>query len=182
MFKGDALSVLLSLGGFALATGVTAYSLSGVKARNLWIVASMFAAMTVGWMVWQTRFDAARIYPALLAALPIVVVALVALLVNNGASPDGNVSANERRRKLITDARRLAALYTRGRAGEKSFRQYLESTQTYTALRRHLSAQYMKKLNAPRTAYAQADGAKYEPLVQWYLDDLDRLEKAWGLG
>lgn len=182
MFTGDALSVFLSLGGIALATGVTAYSLSGVKARNLWIAASLFAALTVGWMVWQTRFDAARIYPALMATMPVVVVALVALLVNNSANPGSNASANERRRKLITDARRLATLYTRGRVGEKSFRQYLESTQTYAALRRHLSAEYMEKLNAPRTAYAQAGGAKYEPLVQWYLDDLDRLEKLWGLG
>jgi hypothetical protein len=167
--------------GFVLAAGVTAYSLSGMKARNLWIVTSIFAAATVGWMVLQTRFDAARIYPALLAALPVVVVALVALLVNNGANPDSDVCVIERRRKLIVDARRLATLYTRGQAGGKSFRQYLESTQTYAALRRHLSAEYLKKLNAPRTIYAQADGAKYETLVQWYLDDLDRLEKTWKL-
>lgn len=181
MFTGDALSVLLFLVGFALATGVTAYSLSGSKARNLWIVTSIFGAATVGWMVLQSRFNAERIYPVLMAALPVVVVVLVALLVNNDANSDGAGSQKERRRKLITDARRLATTYTQGQAGKKSFRQYLESTHTYAALRRHLSAEYLAKLNAPRVVYAKADGATYEPLVQYYLDDLNRLEAKWGL-
>jgi ABC-type multidrug transport system fused ATPase/permease subunit len=184
MFTGDALAVLLSLGGFALATGVTAYSLSAAKARNLWIVAALFAVATVGWAWLQTRFDAARVYQFLLAVLPVIVVFLVVMIVRN-RMPNHQGAANgegiERKRKLIDDSRRLATIYSQGRAGEKSFRQYLETTQTYAALRQYLNTEYLNKLNAPRTVYAQADGALYEPLVVWFLDDLDRLERDWGL-
>lgn len=90
-------------------------------------------------------------------------------------------SKRKRRRELIDQARRLAIIYTKGETGEDSFRSYLEATQTYAALRSHLNPKYLEKLNAPRTLYAQADGARYHPLVDWFLAELDRLEREWRL-
>jgi len=40
---------------------------------------------------------------------------------------------------------------------------------------------YLDKLNNSRVAYAQVPGALYEPLVEMFLDELDRLEKQWDL-
>jgi hypothetical protein len=93
------------------------------------------------------------------------------------------VDASERQRKrdLIDRGRSLAATYTQGRAGGMVWRDYLERTATYAALRGHLSRDYLEKLNAARVAYARGDGANYEPLVEWFLDDLDRLEREWKL-
>ncbi len=87
----------------------------------------------------------------------------------------------DRKRDLIKRARRLAATYSQGGTGDNSFRHFLERTETYATLRRHLSRDYMEKLNAPRTVYVKAGGARYEPLVEWFLDDLDRLERKWQL-
>lgn len=87
----------------------------------------------------------------------------------------------KRKRELIDKSRDFAAIYTQGRTGQDSFRQYLEGTKTYAALRGHLSKEYLKKLNDGRTVYAQTPGARYEPLVEMFLDDLDRLEREWGL-
>jgi len=86
-----------------------------------------------------------------------------------------------RKRKLIDEGRRLGSVYGLGKSGDKSFRQFLERTTAYAALRPHLSRDYLEKLNAPRATYAMKEGARYEPLVEWFLDDLDRLEKKWGL-
>jgi hypothetical protein len=92
-----------------------------------------------------------------------------------------DASERDRKRDLIDRARSLAATYSQGNTDEDSFRRYLERTKTYAALRGHLSRDYLKKLNAGRTAYVMAAGARYEPLVEWFLDDLDRLEREWGL-
>ena len=86
----------------------------------------------------------------------------------------------ERQRELINQGRDIAVEYTR-EAPAGGFRAYLESQRAYADIRPHLSEDYRAKLNAQRTFYAQADGARYETLVQWFLDDVDRLEKEWGL-
>ena len=86
----------------------------------------------------------------------------------------------DRKLALIKNARGLAATYTQGYGGP-FFRKFLEKTETYAALRGHLSQEYLAKLNAPRTAYASDGSGEYEPLVEWVLDDLDRLEKEWKL-
>jgi ABC-type multidrug transport system fused ATPase/permease subunit len=184
MLTGDALAVLLSLGGLALATAVTAYTLNGAKARNLWIVSAIFAAATFGWAWLQTRFDATRVYQILFGIVPLIVVVLAATIVRSGLpSHERTIDREkmERRLKLIDDARRLAVIYSQGRSGPQSFRQYLESTQAYASIRQHLDPEYLNKLNAPRVAYSKPAGARYEPLVQWFLDELDRLERAWNL-
>ena len=99
----------------------------------------------------------------------------------NAAPQQVDASDRDRKRILITRARRLAIIYTRGQSGDHTFRQYLEGTGAYAELRGFLSPEFLGKLNAPRTLYAQQDGARYEALVQWYLDDLDRLEREWHL-
>lgn len=92
-----------------------------------------------------------------------------------------NSAEPNRKRTLIDRARGLVATYSQGNAGKDSFREYLERTQTYAALRGHLSSDFLRKLNAPRAVYAKAEGARYEPLVEWFLDELDRLEREWRL-
>ena len=92
-----------------------------------------------------------------------------------------NVLANhQKRRALLDECRDLAHKYTRN-DGDLAFRAFLEGERAYADIRGHLSAEYLAKLNAPRTLYVCADGARYPTLVSWFLNDLDRLEKEWGL-
>jgi hypothetical protein len=86
----------------------------------------------------------------------------------------------ERRRALIKTGRDLAFGYCDGDQ-EETFREYLEGQRGYSDIRPHLSQDYRRKLEAVRMTYADADGARYPSLVQWFLDDLDRLEEEWGL-
>jgi hypothetical protein len=92
-----------------------------------------------------------------------------------------DASERDRKRELLDRGRSLAATYTQGHTGADSFREYLEGTKTYAALRGHLSKGYTDKLNNSHMLYAKADGARYEPLVEWFLDDLHRLEHEWRL-
>ena len=85
-----------------------------------------------------------------------------------------------RKRNLLEAARGLATRYASS-PPESTFRQYLETTRTYASLRGYLSPEYLTKLNAPRTFYGTDGEGRYEPLVEWFLDDLDRLEREWGL-
>ena len=96
----------------------------------------------------------------------------------SATSPSRNEES--RKRELIEKGRDLAHGFTDDHAGQ-GFRSYLEGHRSYADIRPHLSSDYLKKLNAHRTLYAKADGAKYPALVSWFLDDLDRLEKEWGL-
>lgn len=93
---------------------------------------------------------------------------------------DKKLALQKRRREMIAECRDLAHQFTVGTT-DKSFRVFLEEQRVYADIRSHLSANYLKKLNAPRTLYAKAGGAKYDTLVQWFLDDIDRLEKDWDL-
>jgi hypothetical protein len=91
-----------------------------------------------------------------------------------------NLAFQEHRRALIKTGRDLAFGYCHGDQ-EETFREYLEGQRGYADIRPHLSDAYRSKLDAVRTTYANPDGAKYPSLVQWFLDDLDRLEKEWHL-
>lgn len=93
---------------------------------------------------------------------------------------DADKEIRAQRRKIIADARWLAQDFTM-QARQKSFRHYLEYRPEYPAVRARLSKAYLAKLEAPRTTYSKADGAKYEALVQWFLEDIDRLEREWRL-
>jgi hypothetical protein len=84
---------------------------------------------------------------------------------------------DERRRKMIDDARKMVAdfeLQTRW-----SWRQMLRYTPAYTAVRPHLSAKYLTKLD--QTATIQVGMGMHEPLVAGFLNELSRLEREWGL-
>lgn len=85
-----------------------------------------------------------------------------------------------RQRDLITQGRNIAFGYTHEKP-EGGFRAYLEGQRAYSDIRPHLSQGYLAKLNAQRMLYAKADGARLETLVQWFLDEIDRLEREWNL-
>ena len=89
---------------------------------------------------------------------------------------EARLQSQKRRRDLIADCRDLAFRFTR-ETPEESFRKFLEGERAYADIRSHLSDEYVGKLNAGRTTYSNADGARYPTLVGWFLDDLDRLEK-----
>jgi hypothetical protein len=93
---------------------------------------------------------------------------------------EANEGVKQVRRSLIRQCRDLAHKFTR-ETPEMTFREFLESERSYADIRGHLSPDYLAKLNAVRTSYSNADGAKYPALVSWFLDDLDRLEKDWKL-
>ena len=86
----------------------------------------------------------------------------------------------DNRKRLIDTARNVAHQYTIGRQAT-GFREFLESQRTYADLRGHLAADVLAEINAVRTSYSNAQGAKYPYLVQRFLDDLDRLEREWEL-
>jgi hypothetical protein len=86
----------------------------------------------------------------------------------------------ERRQKLLDRARSLATHYAQGGV-DQPFRAYLEGTPTYAALRGHLSRKYLSLLQEQRVLHAVADGALYDPLIEGFLSELDRLERKWGL-
>lgn len=92
---------------------------------------------------------------------------------NSTATRDG------RRLRLVDRGRDLVYGYTH-QSKIESFREWLEQSSEYPAIRPHLSEDYLAKLTRPRTSYAKGEGA-YEPLVQWFLDELDRLECEWNL-
>ncbi|HEX8261686.1 MAG TPA: hypothetical protein VF547_02310 [Allosphingosinicella sp.] len=94
--------------------------------------------------------------------------------------PARDVERTERRRALIKMGRDLAFGYCHGDR-EETFREYLEGQRGYADIRPHLSEGYRGRLEAVRMVYADPDGAKYPTLVQWFLDELDRLEMEWGL-
>jgi hypothetical protein len=107
-------------------------------------------------------------------------VAMGARLLEEDAKEEAKSAEKERRRALIKTGRDLAFGYCHGDQ-EETFREYLEGQRGYADIRPHLSEKYRRKLEAQRVAYADPQGAKYPTLVQWFLDDLDRLEKEWGL-
>ena len=102
------------------------------------------------------------------------------IITQDALDREARLQAQKRRRDLIADCRDLAFRFTRETPGE-SFREFLEGERAYADIRSHLSAEFLAKLNAIRTTYSNADGARYPTLVGWFLDDLDRLEKEWEL-
>lgn len=84
--------------------------------------------------------------------------------------------------ELIAAGRDWAHEFTESANGDSfGFRSFLEGKRLFADLRPHLTPEYIGKLNAQRTSYATADGAKYPTLVSWFLDELDRLAGEWGL-
>lgn len=129
-------------------------------------------------------YDAKLLLQASAILLGAVVVAWLLVWANILPSGAGRNPTDDtdlaRKRKLIDAARGLASRYASD-PPDASFRQFLEGTRTYASIRGHLSQTYLDKLNASRTAYLSDGAGKYEPLVEWFLDDLDRLERKWGL-
>lgn len=66
---------------------MTAYSLSGTKARNLWFVAAVFVVVSLLWLARPTaiNIDPMRAFQYLLLVMPLLTVSLVALLVRDRA-------------------------------------------------------------------------------------------------
>ena len=102
------------------------------------------------------------------------------IITQDALDREARLQAQKRRRDLIADCRDLAFRFTR-ETPEESFRKFLEGERAYADIRSHLTDEYVGKLNAVRTTYSNADGARYPTLVGWFLDDLDRLEKEWEL-
>jgi LPXTG-motif cell wall-anchored protein len=93
---------------------------------------------------------------------------------------ENRLALQKRRREVIADLRDIGLRYAHDN-GEIPFREHLERQRPYVDIKRHLSKKYLSRLNAGRTSYSQADGALYPVLVQELFDELDRLERKWGL-
>jgi hypothetical protein len=87
-----------------------------------------------------------------------------------------------RRSKLIRDAREFVITATAKDGVETDFKGKLETFLPFFELRPHLSESYLSKLNAQRTFYVPTDDTRLPPLASWFLDEVDRVEKEWGLG
>jgi hypothetical protein len=86
------------------------------------------------------------------------------------------------RKELIRGARKFVARFVENHPGdEQAFKTKLESDISFLSLEPHLSKEFLEKLHAPRTIYVQREGTNRPALADWYLDELKRLEKEWGL-
>jgi hypothetical protein len=88
------------------------------------------------------------------------------------------------------EKRKLKLEYRKSQIG--SWRSFLEgfdwqkeefgNTSVYGAMRPYISADIVKRFEAPRTYYASPDGGRGSNLKkQWASDEITRIEKEWGL-
>lgn len=93
-------------------------------------------------------------------------------------------SEADQKRKLIRSARQLIAQAAIENLGDQSFRNTLMSRDFFYELRPHLSDKYtgaLKAYDGGRYAIMSPDGAMMPPLACMLADELERLEKKWGL-
>ena len=83
-----------------------------------------------------------------------------------------------RRRKMLNEAREMVVNHEL--QSRWNWRQTTRYSHQFADIRPHLSEAYMKRLNAVRTIELGQAGTS-EPLVQGFLDELDRLERDWKL-
>lgn len=87
----------------------------------------------------------------------------------------------QRRASLIRDAREFVITATAKDGIDTDFKEKLETFLPFFELRPHFSESYLTKLNAQRTVYVPRDGTRLPALASGFLDEIDRLEKEWGL-
>ncbi len=87
----------------------------------------------------------------------------------------------DEKRALIAKAREFVVIATGEKGINTDFKRKLESYAPYFELRPHLSVEFRKKVDAQRTVFVPRDGTHLPALASWFLDELDRLEKEWGL-
>jgi len=92
-----------------------------------------------------------------------------------------NDKLKQERRALIQDARAWVVKACAEEGKNTGFRAAAESYPKYFELRPYLSAEFLRKMNAPRTVYLVADGSNLPALANWFLNELDRLEGEWDL-
>ena len=126
-------------------------------------------------------FEARYITLAGLGLLSVVTSVWLLVKLHPAFTPGDRFDRKKRQHKLVDWGRSFAVRYTQQR-GEKNFTSALETWTMFPEMRPHLSAEFLRRLNAPRTSYAKADGTEYESLVTDFLAEMDRLEKKWGVG
>ncbi len=82
-----------------------------------------------------------------------------------------------RRRKMLNEARQMVAMYERGSSGD--WRLTTRASHAFADIRGHLSDAYRKRWADVGTIELSAGPT--EPLVDSFLDELDRLEREWKL-
>jgi hypothetical protein len=107
-------------------------------------------------------------------------VAMGARLLDRDVTDADKRTRQEHRRELISICRYIAVEYAKS-GEEESFAAHLEGHTEYLEIRRFLSADFMSKLNAPRTIYLQDDNSRLPVLVAMFLEEIDRLEGEWDL-
>lgn len=92
---------------------------------------------------------------------------------------------HQRRVELIQSCRGMVRIFSLRDQPQPesaySFREYLEKQTEYYAIKPHLSAEFIRKLEAPRTVYVAADGDSLGALVQMFIGELSVVEKRWNL-
>jgi fumarate reductase subunit C len=84
---------------------------------------------------------------------------------------------DRRRLRMIREARTLVSLHEGGIHSD--WRSTIRTSPAYIAIRPHLSPEYLKRVQAIGTV--ELSFSIHEPLVGGFLDEIDRLEKEWGL-
>lgn len=87
----------------------------------------------------------------------------------------------EEKRSLITKARAFTIRACRKEGEETDFRQKLEAYAPYFELRPHLSEDFRTKWNDTRIIHVFPIESNMPDIALFFLDELDRLEKEWGL-
>ena len=85
------------------------------------------------------------------------------------------------KRTLIAQAREFVVDSCAKRGVNTDFRKAAQRYAPYFVLRPYLTDDFRRKMDAQRTIIVPRDGATMPPLATMFLDELDRLEKEWGL-
>jgi len=110
-----------------------------------------------------------------------VLVASLWLLLRFNPRPDPKEREviGDRQRQLIRNTRGMISGHTQVPNG-RDFRDLFEASGVFPELRQHLSREYLTKFNK-RNASISSTGGPMDPFAKLLLDELDRLEKKWGL-
>jgi hypothetical protein len=121
-------------------------------------------------------------------AVPVLVLCVLILVtdtiwgwIKGKRSKEAAVDNPNHQRELIRAGRQFVITACAKNGIETDFKRKLEAYPQFFKIRPHLSQEYRDKLDAPRTVYVPRDGTHYPALANWFLDELDRLEKEWGL-
>jgi hypothetical protein len=99
--------------------------------------------------------------------------------VPSALSPEAYAAQYRHRQMLLAEGRELAHTYSTEVRG--NFRRFLESQRAFSAIRPHLSRTFLKILDTWPENRPSVWAALSEAQARSFLDEIDRIEREWGM-